>query len=30
MKMTEKAGTRWWLSRVQIRWPGTARSRENA
>src|SRR4029079_8393991 len=27
---TANAGTRWWLSRVQTRWPGTARSRENA
>src|SRR4051812_25215809 len=27
---TANAGTRWWLSRVQTRCPGTARSRENA
>ena len=30
MKTTEYAGTRWWLRRVQIRCPGTARSREKA
>ena len=28
--MTAKAGTRWWFRRVHSRWPGTARSRENA
>src|SRR5688572_15507574 len=29
-KRTANAGTRWWFSRVHIRHPGTARSRENA
>src|SRR5215218_10299485 len=27
---TAYAGTRWWFRRVHSRWPGTARSRENA
>src|SRR4051812_45804153 len=30
MRMTDMYGTRWRLSRVHMRWPGTARSRENA